>query len=47
MRRRYDVACQVGGFETFLRFINKTLDKYAPIKTVKKKGKKQYPAVDN
>ena len=28
------------GFETFLRFINKTLDKHAPIKTVKKRENK-------
>ena len=28
------------GFETFLRFINKTLDKNAPIKTVKKRKNK-------
>ena len=29
------------GFETFLRFINRILDKHAPIKTVKKKKRKQ------
>ena len=28
------------GFETFLHFINKTLDKHAPIKTVKKRENK-------
>ena len=28
------------GFETFLRFVNKTLDKHAPIKTVKKREHK-------
>ena len=28
------------GFETFLRFINRTLNKHAPIKTVKKKKAK-------
>ena len=36
------------GFETFLCFINKTLDKHAPIKTVKKKRKQNnIQAVDN
>ena len=33
------------GFETFLRFINKTLDKHAPIKTVKKRKKNNIQAV--
>ena len=31
-------------FETFLHFINKTLDKHAPIKTEKKEKTKQYPS---
>ena len=36
------------GFETFLRFANKTLDKHAPIKTVKKKRKQNnIQAMDN
>ena len=36
------------GFETFLCFINKTLDKHAPIKTVKKKRKQNnIQAMDN
>ena len=36
------------GFETFLPFINKNLDKHAPIKAVKKKRKQNnIQAVDN
>ena len=35
------------GFETFLRFINRILDKHAPIKTVKKEKQRNIYAMDN